>query len=103
MNALLELNLALILFLPWYAVVLWIFWRATGKHAAGARKIASLAFCVLSLVAAGIAGVWALGQADPAAGAIWRQVIACVAGYAAFLSVLTVGAVVVGARGGKAR
>lgn len=91
MNALVELNLALILFLPWYVLLGWLFWRATARGRATARKLKAACLLGIALGAAAISGPWAYGVADAAAGAIWRQVLACVAGYGAFLAVLAAG------------
>jgi len=88
MNPLIELNLALILFLPWFAilgVLYWLFPRQP-RHAkrrwfdAGALALAVLAF-VLTMH-------WAMGSADPAFGAMWKQVLATAIGYGVFLAVL---------------
>lgn len=90
-NAVVELNLALLLFLPWYVLLGWLFWRMTARHRTAGRKLVALAFLCISLFAAGLAGVWAYGYADTSAGAIWKQVLACVVGYGAFLGVLLAG------------
>ena len=84
-------HLALILFLPWYAVLAWMFWRARSRNASGVRKLVVLAFMTLSLIAAGLAGIWAHAYADPSFGAIWKQVLASSVSYGVFLSVLLVG------------
>ena len=91
MNPFVELNLALILFLPWYVLLGWVFWRARARGASTSRKLLALGFLAVSLAAAGFTGVWAYGFADPSAGAIWKQILACVVGYWAFLGVLALG------------
>lgn len=91
MHAIVELNLALILFLPWYVLLAWLFWHMRARGKSTSTRLAALAFLVGSLAAAGIAGAWAFGHADPSAGAIWKQVLACVVGYGTFLAVLTLG------------
>jgi hypothetical protein len=93
-NPTVELNLALLLFLPWYLLLGWLFWRLRARGGAPARKLAAFAFLVVALVAAAFAGIWALKHADPSAGAIWKQVLACVVGYGAFLGVLVAGSAV---------
>ena len=97
MNTVVELNLALILFLPWYALLGWLFWRLRARGAQARRKLVVLALLVVALLAAGVAGIWAFGHADPAAGAIWKQVLACVVGYGVFLGVLVAGFALLGA------
>jgi len=84
-------HLALILFLPWYAVLAWVFWRMRARHARARRKLAALAFIVGALLAAGWAGVWAFENADTSVGALWKQLLASSVGYAAYLSVLLAG------------
>ena len=91
MNPIVELNLALILFLPWYALLGWVFWRMRARGGSGMRKLLALAFLAVALAAAGFTGVWAYGFADIARGAIWRQIFACMLGYWAFLGVLVAG------------
>lgn len=91
MDAAVAPHLALILFLPWYAVLAWLFWRARSRNASSMRKLVVLAFIALSLVAAGLAGIWAHAYADPSFGAIWKQVLASSVSYGVFLSVLLVG------------
>lgn len=88
MNPLVELNLALILFLPWYLLLGWLHWRLTTRGADGRRKLVSLGVLVAAFIAAGFAGTWAFHRADPGAGAIWKQVLASAVGYGAFLAVL---------------
>jgi hypothetical protein len=92
-NAAVAPHLALILFLPWYAVLCWVFWRMRARDASAGRKLVVGGFIALSLITAGIAGDWAYGHADTSVGAIWKQLFASSVGYAAFLSVLLVGGV----------
>jgi hypothetical protein len=95
MNASVELNLALILFLPWYVLLGWLFWRVAARGGTAGRKLLAIFVLGISLGAAAISGLWAYGFADAAAGAIWRQVFACVVGYGAFLAVLGSGFIVI--------
>ncbi|MGQ0800232.1 MAG: hypothetical protein ACT4NL_08995 [Pseudomarimonas sp.] len=91
MNSNVAPHLALILFLPWYAVLGWLLWRlrATGHDAR--RKLAVSAYIGLSLVAAGFGGIWAYGYAEPLTGSIWKQILASTVGYGAFLAGLLIG------------
>lgn len=91
MNPLVELNLALILFLPWYVIVGWLFMRGTARGERWPVRLAAAAFVVAALVAAAWAGIWAFGHADVAAGRMWQQILATVIGYGAFLAVIVVG------------
>ncbi len=91
MNAAVAPHLALILFLPWYAVLAWLFWRAMASGANARRKLAVLAFIAFAFLAAAVAGVWAHDNADTSVGALWKQLFASSVGYGAFLSGLLAG------------
>ena len=90
MNPLVELNLTLILFLPWFAILGVLFWMVPRMPRGTARRLYDLAALLLA-VAAFVASVyWANAHADPAFGRIWRQVLATAVGYGVFLGVLLV-------------
>ncbi len=91
MNPFVELNLSLILLLPWYVVLGWVFWRLTARRGGVARRLLALGVLVGAIAAAAGSGIWAFRHADPSAGAIWRQVLASAIGYGAFLGVLAAG------------
>lgn len=89
MNADVEFNLALILFLPWFAILgalFWIYPRAP-KHPM--RSGYNLAVLAMALVLSWIGMRWGMLNADPAAGAIWKQVLATLLAYGIFLGVVT--------------
>ena len=73
--------LALILFLPWFLLLGALFWLFPRQPRNPRRK----AFDIAALVVA-----FALGLADVGTGAIWKQVLATLVAYGAFLFVLTV-------------
>jgi len=84
-------DLALILFLPWFLVLAALYWfypRDLDKG--GARRRFDLVALALAFVAAFIAGRWGYGFADRSieAGPIWRQVLASLLAYKAFLLVV---------------
>jgi hypothetical protein len=85
-----ELNLALILFTPWFSILAVLFW----KYPRQPRNAARTAFDTLSLVLATVASAlgmyWSMRNADPSAGAIWKQVLATSVAYGLFLLVMTV-------------
>lgn len=89
MNPAVEPNLALILFLPWYAILAAVYWwypRAPRTLARCGFDVAALAITTLLSVA----GMhWSYGYADPSAGAIWKQVLATSVSYGVFLAALT--------------
>lgn len=93
MNPLVELNLAVILFLPWFVILGALFWfcpRPARRR--GARTAFDIAALALALAASVLATRWglALGAGHPSAGAIWPQVLASLVAYGAFVLVLLV-------------
>lgn len=89
MNPLVELNLALILFLPWFAILGTLYWMFPRQPRHSARKL----FDGVSLLLAGTAFLlslyWSHANADPIYGRMWQQVLATAVGYGVFLAVLT--------------
>ena len=88
MNPTVEFNLALILFLPWFAILGVLFWFYPRQPRGAARRGFDLVALALALAASWIAMAWGMRHADPNAGAIWKQVLATLTGYGAFLAVL---------------
>ncbi|MCC7249669.1 MAG: hypothetical protein IT473_13690 [Lysobacter sp.] len=89
MSTLVELNLALILFLPWFLILgalYWIYPRAP-RHTA--RMIFDLVALALSVVAFLYSIHWAHDNATGSRGKIWPQVLAASLGYGVWLSVMT--------------
>ena len=89
MNPIVEFNLTLILFLPWFLILGVLFWCYPRQPRHAARRGYDLAVLVLSALASWMAMRWGMLNADPNAGAIWKQVLACLTAYGAFLAVLT--------------
>jgi len=84
-------DLALILFLPWFAILAVIYWfypRTLPRTPA--RRRFDLAMLALAFVASFIAGRWgyAIASTSIEAGPIWRQVLASLLAYKAFLVVM---------------
>lgn len=92
MNSAVEFNLTLILFLPWFAILGALYWIYPRKPRHAARLGFDLAALVLALLASWFAMRWGIVNADPQAGAIWKQVLACLTAYGAFLVVLGIAA-----------
>ena len=89
MNAQVELNLALILFLPWFlvlAVLFWIFPRAPRNLTRWMFDASSLA---AALIAAALGTYWSVHNADTSVGPMWKQVLASTVSYGLFLLVMT--------------
>lgn len=81
-------NLALILFLPWFAILAALFWIYPRQPRGPVRRGFDLAALMLSLLFSVFAMRWGMQMADPQAGAIWKQVLASLLAYAAFLVML---------------
>lgn len=81
--------LALILFAPWFAILLWAYWSFPR---AMARTAARRGFDLAAILAAIGLGAWAMIASYEASagigGSIWKQVAASTFIYAAFLGVL---------------
>ena len=86
-------DLAIILFLPWFAILGALYWfypRTLEKTAA--RRRFDVAALALAFLAAFLAGRWGFATAATGieAGPIWRQVLASLLAYKAFLAVIAV-------------
>ncbi|WP_242102641.1 hypothetical protein [Lysobacter sp. M2-1] len=88
MSPLVEVNLALILFLPWFLILGALFWLFPRQPRGATRR----GFDLTALLGAAIAFVlsvqWAHASADPGYGRMWKQVFATSVGYGVFLAVL---------------
>ena len=84
--------LALILFLPWFLLLGSLYWLFPRQPRNARRKAFDLATLGIAFVLSFIGMQWgyALGLADVGTGAIWKQVLATLVAYGAFLFVLTV-------------
>lgn len=89
MNPQVELNLALILFVPWFSILAWLFWAYPRQPRGGARTAFDSASLILATLLAGWGMHWSMHNADPNAGAIWKQVLASSVAYGLFLLVMT--------------
>ncbi len=89
-------HLALVLFLPWFLLMGALFWLFPRQPRDAARKrfdIAALAVAFM-LSFGGMQWGYALGLADVGTGAIWKQVLATLVAYGAFLMVMFIAVVV---------
>ncbi|MBO9718297.1 MAG: hypothetical protein J7507_16240 [Pseudoxanthomonas sp.] len=83
--------LSLLLFLPWFALLGALYWFYPRTPRPAARRAFDAVVLVLSL-ALSIAGMhwgYRMGAADHDSGPIWRQVLAVLYAYGAFLAVLS--------------
>lgn len=90
MNPLVELNLALILFLPWFTILAVLFWKFPRSPRGLARTLFDSASLLLAVVAAALGMYWSMANADPTFGHMWQQVLATSVSYGSFLLVVTV-------------
>lgn len=88
MNPTVELNLTLILFLPWFLILGWVYVAFPKAPRNRARK----AFDAIALFAASAAFMasvyWSFLHADPYYGRMWKQILATALSYGVFLGVL---------------
>ena len=89
MNPQIALNLAMILFLPWFAILGVLFWVYPRAPRPPGRRLFDASALVLAVSAGVLSTWWSVDNADPDAGAIWKQVLASTLSYGAFLAVLT--------------
>lgn len=90
MHAAVELNLALILFAPWFLILGTLFWIYPQAPRTSARRAFDSGSLLLALLASVLAMRWGFRNADPLWGAMWKQVLATALCYGVFLSVLVI-------------
>ncbi|MET0289419.1 MAG: hypothetical protein ABW178_07305 [Pseudoxanthomonas sp.] len=90
MHPVVQQNLALVLFLPWYAILIWLFWRTPWRARGPRKRRFDRIAIVLALVASALAMRWGFAWGMTQAGTMWRQVVATALAYAAFLLVMAV-------------
>ncbi len=88
MNPLVELNLTLILFLPWFAILGGLYLAFPRRPRGAARVLYDLATLALSVGAFLWSVYWSMGNADSQYGKLWPQILATALGYGVFLAVL---------------
>jgi quinol-cytochrome oxidoreductase complex cytochrome b subunit len=89
MHETVQLNLAFILFLPWYVILITLYWVFPRRPRTLARRgfdVASLALATLATIAS---TQWSYLHADAAVDAIWPQVLATAVSYGVFLGVMS--------------
>ena len=90
MNSHVELNLALILLLPWYAILGFVFWRFPNQPRTAARRDFDVASLLIAFILAIVSTQWSFHHATSSYGGMWKQVLATSISYGVFLLVLTV-------------
>ncbi len=89
MNAAIELNLALILFLPWFLILGALYWIYPRQPRHTARVLFDVAALALSIAAFLWSIHWSHANADVQYGQMWPQVLATALGYGVWLGVMT--------------
>lgn len=93
MNPQVELNLALILFVPWFSILAVLFWvYPRQKPRTFARKLFDTTSLVAATALAAAGMYWGLDYADPSYGRMWKQVVATMGAYVMFLAAMTAAA-----------
>lgn len=88
MNPLVELNLTLILFLPWFLILGALYWIFPRKPRHAARVVYDIFALVVSVAVFLWSVYWSLEHADPHYGKLWPQILATALGYGVFLFAL---------------
>ena len=88
MNPLVELNLTLILFLPWFLILGVLYWLFPRKPRGAARVLYDIVALALSVAAFLWSVHWSVANADTHHGRMWPQVLATALGYGVFLAAL---------------
>ena len=88
MNPLAEVNLTLILFLPWFLILATLFWVYPRQPRGFARRLYDLGAILASLAVFVASLYWMHDIADPAHGRMWRQILATAVGYGVFLAAM---------------
>ena len=88
MSPLIQSNLALVLFLPWFVILGVLFWVYPRRPRDKRRRWFDAVSLAVALAAFVVALQWAHGFADRRYGEMWPQVLATSLGYGVFLAVL---------------
>jgi hypothetical protein len=89
MNADVQLNLALILFLPWFLILGALYWIYPRAPRTPLRRWFDALALAASTLAAALGMYWSFWNADPQYGGMWKQVLATSVSYGLFLGVMT--------------
>ena len=89
MNPTVQINLALILFLPWYAILAGLYWFYPRHTRTRTRRLFGAGALIVSLGLSIVAMRWGFLTADTSVGVLWKQVLATSVSYGAFLGGLT--------------
>ena len=85
-----ELNLTLILFLPWLLILGWLYAAFPRTPKDRARRLFDVTALLLALGAFIASVYWSFLNADPYYGRMWKHILATAVSYGVFLGVLGV-------------
>ncbi|HRN61692.1 MAG TPA: hypothetical protein PK743_12775 [Luteimonas sp.] len=94
MNPLVELNLTLILFLPWFLILGGLYLAFPRKPRNAARLLYDLAALALSVAVFLWSVHWSMANAGGGHGKLWPHILATALGYGVFLAALAISAAV---------
>lgn len=89
MHPTVELNLALILFLPWFLILGALYWIYPRRPRPAARIVFDLVALTLATAAFLLSMHWSMDNADRRHGHMWPQVLATSVGYGVWLAAMT--------------
>ncbi|GAA4786005.1 hypothetical protein [Lysobacter hankyongensis] len=89
MHPTVELNLALILFLPWFLILGALYWIYPRRPRPAARIVFDLGALALATAAFLLSMHWSMEIADRRHGHMWPQVLATSVGYGVWLAMMT--------------
>lgn len=90
MNPVVELNLAMILFIPWFSILGVLYWMFPRQPRNTARKAFDIASLVLATAVATFGMQWSVHNAEAGYGHMWQQILATMMAYGGFLMVMTI-------------
>ncbi len=90
MHPLIEINLAAILFAPWFVILCVLYWAYPREPRPPARRWFDAGILVFAWLVFFLSLHWAQDWADRGFGRMWQQVVGTSVSYGAFLTVLTV-------------
>jgi hypothetical protein len=93
-NPLVELNLAMILFVPWFSILAALFWMFPRQPRNAARKAFDIVSLVLATTLATFGMQWSVHNAEPGFGHMWQQILSTMMAYGGFLMVMAVAVMV---------
>ena len=86
--------LALIMFLPWFAILGALFWLFPRAPRTSMRRVFDTATLLLAGIGSFLGMRWAYLTANTDVGTMWKQIFATLVAYGVFLGVMTIALIV---------